>query len=119
MAPGRGGIAAVVRATGISRQVIGNGIKERHEGTDISEGRIRQPEGGRTRAVSNDAYVQEDQERLVEPVTLSDPDSPQRWTCKRVRTLAAELVRLAPGPFHGEWNSIILPRLPVYDTVLS
>jgi Rhodopirellula transposase DDE domain len=30
-------------------------------------------------------------ERLVEPVTWGDPESPLRWTCKSVRKLAAEL----------------------------
>lgn len=30
-------------------------------------------------------------EQLVEPLSRGDPDSPRRWTCKRVRQLAAEL----------------------------
>jgi len=30
-------------------------------------------------------------ERLVEPLTRGDPESPLRWTCKSVRKLAAEL----------------------------
>jgi hypothetical protein len=30
-------------------------------------------------------------ERLLEPVTRGDPESPLRWTCKSVRTLAGEL----------------------------
>ncbi len=93
MALGRGGISAVSRATGLSRQVIGNGIKELQEGTEISEGRIRRVGGGRKTAVSKDAHLQEDLERLVEPVTRGDPESPLRWTCKSVRKLAAELVR--------------------------
>jgi hypothetical protein len=33
-----------------------------------------------------------DLERLVEPVTRGDPESPLRWTCKSVRRLASELV---------------------------
>jgi len=33
----------------------------------------------------------EDLERLVEPVTRGDPESPLRWTCKSVRRLAEEL----------------------------
>jgi hypothetical protein len=32
-----------------------------------------------------------DLERLVEPVTRGDPESPLRWTCKSLRKLAAEL----------------------------
>jgi transposase len=93
MALGHGGIAAVSRATGISRHAISNGIKELHEGATISKGRIRRVGGGRKRAVSKDTHLQEDLERLVEPVTRGDPESPLRWTCKSVRKLAAELVR--------------------------
>ena len=35
--------------------------------------------------------MQAELERLVEPVTRGDPESPLRWTCKSVRKLAAEL----------------------------
>ena len=34
-----------------------------------------------------------DLDRLVEPVTRGDPESPLRWTCKSVRKLAEELNR--------------------------
>ncbi len=32
-------------------------------------------------------------ERLIEPETRGDPESPLRWTCKSTRTLAAQLTR--------------------------
>ncbi len=35
----------------------------------------------------------EDLDRLVDPVTRGDPESPLRWTCKSVRRLAEELRR--------------------------
>jgi len=41
--------------------------------------------------VETDQSVRTDLERLVEPVTRGDPESALRWTCKSVRTLAAEL----------------------------
>jgi hypothetical protein len=34
-----------------------------------------------------------DLEKLIEPTTRGDPQSPLRWTCKSVRRLAAELTR--------------------------
>ena len=55
------------------------------------EGRIRRKGGGRKTTVSKDASLQEDLERLVEPVTRGDPESPLRWTCKSVRKLAKAL----------------------------
>jgi len=32
-----------------------------------------------------------DLEKLIEPVTRGDPESPLRWTCKSVRKLSKEL----------------------------
>ena len=40
-----------------------------------------------------DSTLLEDLERLVEPTSRGDPESPLRWTCKSVRRLAAELGR--------------------------
>jgi len=91
VAMGWGGISAVSRATGLSRKAISHGIKELQEGERASEGRIRRKGGGRKKTVSKDANLQEDLERLVEPVTRGDPESPLRWTCKSVRKLAKEL----------------------------
>ena len=41
-----------------------------------------------------------DLERLVDPVTRGDPESPLRWTCKSVRKLAEELNRLGHQTSH-------------------
>ncbi len=43
--------------------------------------------------MTKDVSLSEDLERLVEPVTRGDPESPLRWTCKSVRKLAMELNR--------------------------
>jgi hypothetical protein len=74
------------------RTVIQNGIKEL-TGTlpSAAPGRIRPPGGGRKKTVETDPSVRRDLEQLVEPVTRGDPESALRWTCKRVRKLAAEL----------------------------
>ncbi len=92
LAIGWGGITAVSRATGLSRTVIQNGIKEL-TGTlaRAAPGRIRRPGGGRKKTVETDKSVQRDLEQLVEPMTRGDPESALRWTCKSVRKLAAEL----------------------------
>src|ERR1019366_3688809 len=51
------------------------------------------PGGGRKRIAERDPDVLRDLEKLVEPVTRGDPESPLRWTCKSVRRLAEELNR--------------------------
>jgi transposase len=89
----RGGISAVSRATGISRPVIRQGVAELKNPATALTGRVRRPGAGRKRITATDAGVILDLERLVEPVTRGDPESPLRWTCKSVRRLAEELNR--------------------------
>src|SRR5258708_4770986 len=91
---GWGGISAVSRATGLSRQVINAGIEELQGGAQAEEGRVRRKGGGRKSKLSKDPSLGEDLERLVEPVTRGDPESPLRWTSKSVRKLAKELQRM-------------------------
>ena len=93
MSLGWGGIATVHRATGIVRSTIGRGIKElktRDEGPTDVDGRrrIRRPGAGRKRKIDQDPGLVPDLERLVDPVTRGDPESPLRWTCKSLRRLA-------------------------------
>jgi len=92
LAIGRGGQLAVARATGVSRTMIQRGIREvRHPELQAPKGRVRRPGGGRKAMVVLDPTLRDDLERLVEPTSRGDPESPLRWTCKSVRKLAAEL----------------------------
>jgi transposase len=88
---GWGGISAVSRATGISRQVISDGMQELQGGKRAEEGRVRRQGGGRKSNVSKDPKLYEDLEQLVEPVSRGDPQSPLQWTSKSVRKLAKDL----------------------------
>jgi hypothetical protein len=95
---GYGGVSAVARATGVSRRAITEGLKELNQrkasrGIRPSQLRIRRKGAGRKRAVEKDPTLLEDLDRLVDPVTRGDPESPLRWTCKSVRSLAEELRR--------------------------
>jgi hypothetical protein len=94
-AAGRGGISLVSRATGISRRTIYDGLAEIEKAPDQQErtSRARKAGGGRKKTVAKDATLLRDLERLVDPVTRGDPESPLRWTCKSVRKLAEELKR--------------------------
>ena len=92
LALGWGGISAVARATGLSRDVIRAGIRELRGLVPVAApGRIRRPGGGRKKTAERDPTVVADLERLVEPATRGDPMSPLRWTSKSVRKLAAAL----------------------------
>jgi transposase len=96
---GYGGVSAVSRATGVSRRAITEGVKELGETKKKSKkasavgSRIRRQGAGRKRTAQKDPTLLEDLDRLVDPVTRGDPESPLRWTCKSVRHLAEELQR--------------------------
>jgi transposase len=95
---GYGGVSAVSRATGVSRRAITEGIKELGQTKESKKAsalrsRIRRQGAGRKRASQKDPALLEDLDRLVDPVTRGDPESPLRWTCKSVRHLAEELQR--------------------------
>ena len=88
---GRGGIAAVARATGISEGTIRNGLRELDSGERLEPGRVRRRGGGRKRLVDKDPELLGDLERLVDADSRGDPEQPLRWTAKSVRKLADAL----------------------------
>jgi hypothetical protein len=96
LALGSGGISLVSRATGISRPTITWGGQELSAAKDTTPpqgaaGRMRKSGGGRKRTATTEQTLRSDRESLIEPVTRGAPDSPLRWTSKRVRRLAGEL----------------------------
>ena len=91
---GRGGIKRVSQATGVARGTIIAGIKELESAERIPPEharRVRRPGAGRKKLVDQDPGIREALERLVDPVTRGDPQSPLRWTCKSLMQLAREL----------------------------
>jgi hypothetical protein len=89
---GYGGISQIRLASGLSRKAIANGIREIAEGNALP-GRIRRPGAGRKSIVEHDPKLLASLERLIEPETRGDPESPLRWVCKSTRNLAALLTR--------------------------
>lgn len=91
---GRRGISVVSRATGLSRTTIHQGVKDivgLREKKALEGKRIRAPGGGRKPISEHDPTLRQDIERLVQPTTRGDPESPLRWTCKSTRQLATAL----------------------------
>ena len=88
---GRGGVSAVARATGASRTTVTVAVAELAGGGDDSAGRVRRAGAGRPPVSQRDPAVVAALERLVDPTTRGDPESPLRWTSKSTRTLADEL----------------------------
>ena len=90
---GRGGCAAVLRVTGMSSRTLAKGLRELQSPVDLPPGRIRRPGGGRKPVRIVQPGLVEALDKLVDPSTRGEPESPLRWTCKGTRRLARELGR--------------------------
>ena len=88
---GRGGIAAVARATGVAENTIRRGLRELDCPEGLPAGRVRKPGAGPKRRVDTDETLLADLKRLVDGDTRGDPERALLWTSKTVRKLAAEL----------------------------
>lgn len=94
---GWGGIRAASRATGMAPNTIAKGLAElgtrEIDPEAPCEARLRKPGAGRKCVTDADPALAVALERLVDPVTRSDPQSPLRWTCKSTTQLAGELTK--------------------------
>ena len=87
---GRGGIARVATAAGVSRPTVARGNAEVLEG-GAGGRRVRKPGGGRKSLTETDPGLLVALDALVEPGSRGDPISPLRWTTRSTRNLAAAL----------------------------
>ncbi|MBI2433791.1 MAG: ISAzo13 family transposase [Candidatus Hydrogenedentes bacterium] len=90
---GHGGISEVSRVCGLSRKAIAKGIEEIEAGLAPPPGRVRQPGAGRKSITTHDPRLLTALDRLIDPESRCDPESPLRWLCKSTRTVAAQLTR--------------------------
>jgi transposase len=94
---GRGGIAAVTRATGVLAKRIGAGIRDlaqmarKPPAEPAPSQRVRRPGAGRKKLTEIDETLIADLESLIAPETCGYPESLLRWTTKSVRKLAEQL----------------------------
>ncbi len=89
---GYGGIRAVARATGLAISTITIGRNELRAGAR-ADGlvKVRRKGGGRRPHEVVHPKLLSSLEKLVDPVTRGDPESPLRWTCKSTHTLSDEM----------------------------
>jgi len=83
----------VSEACGVSHRTVEAGMREVKQAPTEQgrQARIRRPGGGSKRIEERLPGIKEELEKLVDPCTRGDPQSPLRWTSKSVRRLAAEL----------------------------
>ena len=88
---GHGGVAAVARATGLAISTVRKGREEARAGARREDVvKIRRSNGKRPYEMLH-PQVWPALEKLVDPVTRGDPESPLRWTCKSTVVLSGEL----------------------------
>jgi hypothetical protein len=87
---GYGGLAAVVRATGISESTVLRGLADLDSEKRAAPGNVRR-HPGRTPILEREPGLEDALERLVDPATRGDPESPLRWTSKSGAKLAEAL----------------------------
>lgn len=89
---GYGGVAAVARATGLAISTVRKGRDEARAGAQPEDVvQVRRSNGKRPYETTH-PDVWPALEKLVDPVTRGDPESPLRWTCKSTFALAAQLL---------------------------
>ena len=103
---GYGGISKIRRACGLSRKAITKGIREILDGT-VMPGRIRRSGAGRKRITVSNPEIFVALDRLIEPDTRGDPESPLRWTCKSTRSLARQLTKQRHSISHEKVAQIL------------
>lgn len=79
---GPGGVALLAAVTELAEETIRRGLDELERGERLERGQVRRAGGGRRAVVEVDPEVVKDLDRLVDPATRGDPESPLRWTSK-------------------------------------
>ena len=98
---GRGGPGLVAQATGLSPATIRRGSTDlASDDAPLPVERVRKRGGGRKRATVLAPTLLRDLDALVEPTAPGDPESPLRWTCLSIRTLAVALEALGHRVSH-------------------
>jgi hypothetical protein len=90
---GRGGIAAVARATGIARSTIGRGLAELSDNCAATTERVRRSGGGSKPATETQPGLLAALEALVQSSIRGDPAAPLRWVSQSQRHLSAALAQ--------------------------
>ena len=93
LAYGRGGLTLVAEACAVSMTTVKAGMDEVQKRPCEDEGnaRIRRKGGGRKSIEERMPGIKDELEKLVDPHTRGDPESPLRWTSKSQQHLAEEL----------------------------
>ena len=92
---GRGGLAAVYRATGIASSTIGRGLSDLRNAHGPLIGRIRRPGGGRKPKTETEPGLVEALGDLVQSAIRGDPEAALLWVSKKFGATSSGRWRIA------------------------
>jgi hypothetical protein len=108
---GRGGLTLVVKATGLAKTTVLRGVEELAGAAAAgAAGRVRRQGGGRKSLTITDPGLVGAMEKLVEPATRGDPESPLLWTSKSTRHLSRELTAQGHPVSHSRVGQLLEAR---------
>lgn len=90
-AVGYGGVSAVARATGMSVNTVRKGLTELDSDEKLPPGQVRRAGAGRPTVIAKQPKLDAALDRLIDPITRGDPESPLRWTTKSAAKISASL----------------------------
>ncbi len=104
---GRGGIALVSKATGMSNATIHKGIREINDSSAPTGGRVRHIGGGRKSTTRTKRGLRKALISLVEPTAKGDPMVSLKWTSKSTRNIADALAQQDYSISHATIGSML------------
>ncbi|MGH9170110.1 MAG: ISAzo13 family transposase [Acidimicrobiales bacterium] len=93
IALGRGGMAAVTRASQMSHATVQKAVREVAAGVE-PDAPVRRPGAGRKRLIDKDPHLLQNLDDLVEPEARGDPMCPLRWTSKSTGHISKALSQM-------------------------
>jgi transposase len=106
IAYGRGGIAEVIRITGVSRNTVKRGINELKSGV-LFDGRVRKSGGGRNFVENKYTGIGEEIRKLIDGSTYGNPERVLSYTTESLRKIASELQSLGIPVSHETVGKIL------------
>jgi hypothetical protein len=106
IAYGRGGIAEVIRITGVSRNTVMHGINELKSGV-LFDGRVRKSGGGRNFVENKYTGSEEEIRKLINGSTYGNPERVLSYTTESLRKIEGELKSLGIQVRHETVGKIL------------
>ena len=106
LAYGRGGIAEVIRISGVSRNTIKRGINELKSGV-IYDGKVRKSGGGRNFVENKYTTIEEEISKLIDGSTYGNPERVLSYTTESLRKIERELKSLGINVSHETVGKIL------------